>query len=414
MVLTNALLSIAFGIVANFTNVVPIPDEAVPKRVEDLARFIVGSPSSPLDMFLVDRKGTEFEISGGVVRHFDSPGSYFGLQDPRSIDRYRGSSQLSSNEVVEIARKTLQRLVRNGDPLRKGPPFVLYAGISNGQRIPFCKVSWGGPVTSPDSVGEVEIDERDGRIVFLHLWHPAFLDYEFALEISNRVFRVDPVVKRATEESRVPKYQRPHPSPEFAGLVIRDWLRFCGKIGISPGGQTNLSDINWDRTWLYTNGLLSATNAVCQVRFKNGTCFESFRGTTIGHFSREAFFTGYWDTNHEGMIRLRGPIFKHWEELAANLEKLLVNKLAIPTNLISGFKPSPEVKPPEFQSVEFKRSEIGWRHWPPHPGRSISVRESTLGFVAEFDLETGQLELIYFREPRFVDALVRSRLSSTP
>ena len=61
MILTNALLSIGFSIVSNFTNVVPVPADAVPTSVEDLREFVILCPPYvlvPLQLSLVHRRGT--------------------------------------------------------------------------------------------------------------------------------------------------------------------------------------------------------------------------------------------------------------------------------------------------------------------------------------------------------------------
>ena len=67
---TNTLLTIAFSLISNFTNVVSIPPDAVPQSPADLERCPIGSPSSPIHLFLTGTKGTEFSILGGVVSRY--------------------------------------------------------------------------------------------------------------------------------------------------------------------------------------------------------------------------------------------------------------------------------------------------------------------------------------------------------
>src|SRR5438477_12788280 len=76
MVATNELLSIGFGIIASFTNIVRIPSDAVPTKPDDLKKYVVGSPRSPVDLLLVHRDGTRFWITDGAVSWFCTPGSY--------------------------------------------------------------------------------------------------------------------------------------------------------------------------------------------------------------------------------------------------------------------------------------------------------------------------------------------------
>jgi hypothetical protein len=75
MIQTNLLLSIGFSLVSNFTNVVPVRPEAVPTKIDDLKHYVVGSPNSPIHLYLVDRQGTEFWLDGGVVYSYRTSGS---------------------------------------------------------------------------------------------------------------------------------------------------------------------------------------------------------------------------------------------------------------------------------------------------------------------------------------------------
>ena len=44
MIDTNQLLSIAFSLIANFTNVVHVPREGVPHSREDLQKLVIEEP----------------------------------------------------------------------------------------------------------------------------------------------------------------------------------------------------------------------------------------------------------------------------------------------------------------------------------------------------------------------------------
>jgi len=72
MIDTNQLLTIGFALLAHFTNVVHMPPEPVPQSPNDLQQYRIGSPNSPTDLFLVDRAGANYWISGGIVKRFGS------------------------------------------------------------------------------------------------------------------------------------------------------------------------------------------------------------------------------------------------------------------------------------------------------------------------------------------------------
>ncbi len=69
MLLTNALLSVAFSVIGHFNTLVEIPHGAVPRSVADLTYFNI-PPTRPLDVFLVDRRGTQFWLHNGALSGF--------------------------------------------------------------------------------------------------------------------------------------------------------------------------------------------------------------------------------------------------------------------------------------------------------------------------------------------------------
>src|SRR5882724_1541289 len=103
MILTNALLSIGFSLIANFTNTIAVPCEQVPTRIEDLREYSIGGVSSPTDLVLVHRRGTVFDVKHGAVTRFLSPDSLTHLQDPTLLPQFRGTPHLTSTQIVELA-----------------------------------------------------------------------------------------------------------------------------------------------------------------------------------------------------------------------------------------------------------------------------------------------------------------------
>ena len=124
MIDTNALLSISFALISNFSRVVDVPPDGVPRDRSDLVKYVIGTPLLPDSVYLVHRKGTEFWLDWGTVEGYRAPGSYFQLQAPRRIPKFVGTTSLSSNDVFEIAARALRQLVKHGNPLTNGVPWV--------------------------------------------------------------------------------------------------------------------------------------------------------------------------------------------------------------------------------------------------------------------------------------------------
>lgn len=141
MIDTNALLSIAFSIVSNFTNAVYIPPHSVPQNTSDLEAFGVARHLYPVDVYLRHKKGTQFWIINGAVQLYYTPGTCFGLQDPSLIEKRLGPARLGTNQVLDLATNAVRRLIKSGDPLAGIAPVVKPFGLSVAKRFRSIKLS---------------------------------------------------------------------------------------------------------------------------------------------------------------------------------------------------------------------------------------------------------------------------------
>jgi len=174
MIDTNLLVSIGNSIITNFTNVVSVRQDCVPKTPADFHRLMVGTPYSPIGVQVTITGGTTFAIRDGAVNYFESPYSVFSEQNPDQLGKYAGTSILTSNQVFLIASNTLQSLIKTKHVLTNGAPRIEQAGVFEGKRLPFFHVEWPHISDSPHGA-DLEIDGRNGKIVFVHLMDDVFL-----------------------------------------------------------------------------------------------------------------------------------------------------------------------------------------------------------------------------------------------
>ena len=205
MIDTNALLAFAFSIISSFTNVVYVPPEAVPQSKDDLEVCIIGRSFFPLDVYLKGRRGTQFWIANGVVEQYYSPDMYFGLQDPNRIPEFVGTAKLSSNLVFELANRTIQGLVRSGNPLTNVTPRVTVAKPYLGQPVPSYDITWPLP-ENPQvfSIARMGIDARYGRVVSVSLHDPGFYDMARFQQNSNQVYKAEVLKNSPPLETNTP------------------------------------------------------------------------------------------------------------------------------------------------------------------------------------------------------------------
>ena len=400
MVDTNALLSIGFAIVANFTNIVHVPPAEVPTTINDLQKYIVGSPNRPIDLSLQLKNGAYYWIFEGVVQGFESPGTYFQGQDFKNVAKYGGIPNLDSNQVRELATRTLESLAKTGNPVAGLSPRVRKAApTSDGREIPFYLLTWPGRTNSPcDVAAEVEIDARTGQIVRLQLWDKGFLDLPYSRKIRDKVYKPEPKPKFEFPLPDRARFRFPTTNQVLAG--IRGWVELCKRLELSPGGDTSLARVDWSRSYIYTNHAISDNVPVTQVWFKNGVSFEAERGVILSHFASDSCYVGYWDDRPaEEWSPFHGRVIKRWQDLACDLETKLVERIGLSRSILRSCPQELVYVVPEVGADGVVRCVVRWRDEAEDARLRGSGFEPFGAIRAEFDLQSGELKWIAIHNP---------------
>jgi hypothetical protein len=408
MVLTNELLSIGFALVTNFAAVVGTPDSAVPRKAEDLREFTAGDPASPVNLYLAHRTGTMFGIRNGAVTMYEAPGSYRHMQDPGLIPTLLGAPALNSNQVIELATRTVTALVKGTNPIANVQPAIKPAGRTLwGAEVPFYQVMWRKPKHTGGFgyFASVEVDARTGRITSLDLHDPGFYNYDLAREMMAKIY-IPPTNRPApgTTHQRTFAELFPAPSTNEVLEAVVSWRALCAMLGVTAGTNADLGSVNWDYTCIFTNVfILSETDRVCRVEFNDGIWLASLRGVVFAHHAADSYtFGNHWQPRTaEQELAFRGKINYRWEDLAQRLQDTLVKKAGVPRECFSRYTP---MGPPE-------KSELGARvsnryvyiSWEQTPDRKFH------GLTAEFDAQTGELKDVGFNDPRILKALARAQ-----
>jgi hypothetical protein len=414
MVDTNALLSVAFSVMAAFTDAVNVPHGPAPARKEVLLEYRLGTPEwiPAGEMYLADRQWRRFWIRDGAVWRFSCLESYRDNRGATSGPDLSEGPSIKQSAAIAAAAKAISSLATGGNPVASITPRLRIPGKPE-ENIPFYWITW--PTTNsrghPDFVAFVEVDARSGLTTFVELRDERFSNKalaERAKKADEHPPRVGP--SRWALRLQAP-LQRvvPYPTTNQVLEAIAGWLQLCSRLGLEPGTQTNIDAVFWPRTAIYTEEAISKTDPICQVQFTNGTFFEAVGGVALGHYAADSCFTGYWqEMTPEERAPFKGRVLVSWRDLAKGLEGRLINNLGIPRKMLSPFTAGPELKDTPVGAEGIKRVVVGWRNWPKKSNRFVSIDETRLAFAAEFDTETGDLKWINFRDPDFIAALRRT------
>ena len=138
MIDTNTLIGAAFSLIAAFTNVVQVPANSVPQKMDDIEKHAV-NPTIPTALLVRSRSGVTYSLLNGVVNGYSTPWSWFQMDDIHQIDHFTGDAELSTNVAVDLVARTLRRLSKQGDPLTGLTPQIKQGGEYHGKKSRFSK-----------------------------------------------------------------------------------------------------------------------------------------------------------------------------------------------------------------------------------------------------------------------------------
>jgi hypothetical protein len=361
-----------------------------------------------LDVYLMDRRGTEFWIRQGAVRRFGAPHSL--AQNPFVFPDILPEPKIAKDEILRLATNAVLKLAKNAKEINEIDPVMRQARDSNGRLLPVFYVSWLSRNIDEQYKAMVEVDACSGSITFIDLRGRMFADTNVMHDIQTKVLLADSVTGTPSPATPSPVQKRvprslPVPTMEDAQRGLASWLWLCSQLDIEPGRDTGLGDVDWDRSAVYTNTLIGPNVPISMVVLKSGASFEVIGGTAFGCYAPDACFVGAWrDKPPEYFNKFIGTASLKWKSLAGDLQDRISKRLGVPERLLLPLRPSPTRRPPEEGSESVARVVVDWRAWPKREG-FVQNDEAKLAFEAEFDLTAGKTKWVRFYDPRIVAAI---------
>ena len=125
-------------------------------------------------------------------------------------------------------------------------------------------------------------------------------------------------------------------------------------------------------------------------------------GSTFSIYASDACYRRDWGNKPKGYWdKFTGKIARSWEELAGALQAALISRVGLPRDSFEGVTIEPVTLGGKIGDAGIKRVLISWIRGPADDSQRLKM--SFIG--AEFDLETGELKLLYFGDPRVCESL---------
>jgi nitrogen fixation protein len=167
---------------------------------------------------IILKNGWSFSFGGGYVNGFESPHSYFGLQDPDKIPKFYGKVQMTTNEAVVLARKTVKQLgIKLGDVFADQEPQVTPPVKIETNVVPRYIIQWTDPCGGHI---RMEVNAQTKRVEEL-------LMLSCNLNRSSPKINIIPPKGHGMFDSQLP----PSPNPEYAWKLIPIALKAIDEYG---------------------------------------------------------------------------------------------------------------------------------------------------------------------------------------
>ena len=403
---TNTFLSIGLALITNFGNLVHVPPELVPRATSDLQHCVVGGPRSPFDLHVVHQRGTLFWIEDGAVIGYRGPGSFFAAQDIDHLNQYRGRARLSTNEVVELAEKTVRALLKAGDTITNSRPQIQLGGqFRDGENVPFYRVNWPGKGMF-GYVAQIEVDARNGTIPALWIGGDQFRDPAYAAEISNRVWHAEPAVP----------VQRsfPQPLPEALPWTTNQVVRALANRGrvlaafnVPLEPTEGLPGVAWEASYSLPGADYRLAERFCFLQFTNGAQLTCSASLVFGYASAD-FWHADLPSNDPVNKQYYTSVAYDWEKLALDFEQLLCRRFGFVPRDFADMARVTEVPPGRVGETGLSYAGVLWvlKH-PPEtmfPGNPPSV-----WLFVSFDLRTGLIKSFHFRRKEWRERFMKAQ-----
>jgi hypothetical protein len=247
---SNAVLIAILPFVSDFAQKLQLPilTPLTPPMVQS---FAADTRKGAIGGVVTITNGYQFWFDHGFVTSYESPRSYFHLQDPDQVPKFFGPVKLSEAQAVATARKGLTNLGYN--------PKDLYADIApnvttppqvGSTNVPRYRLQWADPVDLGNAV-DAELNATDGSLEMLTLQ-------------SRKLWREAPKVVASAPEYTVTNLQSVS-ATESNALVrfmlpqVSEWARQL-KLPVRLPVTTNslerliIKDPTWDVRMDLTNG----------------------------------------------------------------------------------------------------------------------------------------------------------------
>ncbi len=396
MVDTNALVAASLVLISNFCRTVPVSQAMVPTSDSEIARVRVGNASDPAALSLFTSAGAIFQMSGGAIDRYTGADCFYAPPSGNRAPVTAGKLRLTKEEAAKVIRTFLATLLHTNSVSGNASERIWQEGSK-----PFYLCDWKSDNQREKASAFMELDGRSGSITSISLYGRPFHDTNLHAKILAKTYRPPQSPPRRISLNA----HLSAPSTNYVLEAIPRWIGFCRRLGLDPGTQTNVDEIDWQNCRLIPHVPVDplGTNA-WRISFKNGVRFYSTDSIPYEHVAADAYFAGdYMSKSKAEKQKAQGLAKLDWRVLSDSLTDRISSGFNIPKSQLSRLHPESVLSVPAPNEKGLIRALIHWTSEAPAPGRAIINLRYAI--AAEFDLRDGSVKLLSFSDSEMLHAI---------
>ncbi|HEV2693079.1 MAG TPA: PepSY domain-containing protein, partial [Verrucomicrobiae bacterium] len=235
----------------------------------------------------------EFVFDHGRMERFESPRSFFNLQDPSLVPKFYTPVKLSEAQALQIAHDAIKKLGYTDAMLAADRPPEITSPKRNGTNyIARYRVRWtdptrGGNPQSPRISIEFEIDATTGQIWYLYINNPNTYLSDPQLEVQPTVIGQGPQATPVGPGRKVtpvsPEYAR-----KFLDAILPQLSDFVKNTGFADKVPVFASDVNMARYLEKYNCGIVEGDPRAYIDMITGNRFMYSHGRVVAFYSSDA------------------------------------------------------------------------------------------------------------------------------
>jgi len=341
---TNAVLSFVLSQVTDFAHKANLPDQT--NSIAQVKEFI--PLHNKLGGWVTFNSGNTYYFDFGYVVSFESSHAFYGLQDPSLIPKFYGSLNMTTNEAIELARKTIRELGYSEEMLYADlRPEVETPAPMGTNIIPHFLITWPAanrPVTESASF---EINGSARRIE--SIW---FLNWNLYRDVPDfpglEPAKKTPPAQLAAEESAA-----------FLKTALPKIVGFIKLLNLSSIKPTGTNEV--DTLIFYEN----TYSKLGTIKLRDGFSFLVLSNQVLGFTAPDVFFAG----DHEVRVKDFTGNRIITEAQAIALARSTIRELGLPERWVAA---SPRIDQPFGAAKELvPRCAL---YWAPYTNGTPSIR----------------------------------------